>query len=514
MQKNRTPSQIFISYSRVDDKTASENDGWVAVFEKHLKVALMQRIGRGGIAELWRDLSLRGNQDFEKAIQEKIDSSVFFIALMSRGYLRSTFCQKELRMFHRKAEKDPEGLLVGDQLRIFTVLIQDIPYAEWPSECGTTSGFPFYEEERTFNPSQPGTPRFESQLEKLTEALYTVLDEMGCIPQIDLPELDYGSEYEEPLAKQIDHGRIYIAETSDALTDLRDRLVVDLENLYGIEIVPSPLEYEVIRKQLYPFDDPEYYNSWLSNQLQDVELAVHLLDAQETSSIDENTLQNRFQKQIDLLRELSLPQIIWAPKSFDLQEIQDPVYRAFVHRLKFEKKTEDVYDFIVGDRNDSTGIKKLILEKLGKLRRVPAPLDATCSSLLVTHAKDTGYLIKIADIMYERRNILPLINQVLRQADSDKRHEIEVFEHRIRQVNYMIIFYGEVSEEWVKARLIEAVKTNTFHNKFDLTLIVYGTPPLKPLSSIKSGLGSIDIRIIDNTEEFVPESILDFLDCV
>jgi len=44
---------IFLSYARVDDQTASDaGAGWVTAFEKRLQVALDRRVGRIGVVKI------------------------------------------------------------------------------------------------------------------------------------------------------------------------------------------------------------------------------------------------------------------------------------------------------------------------------------------------------------------------------------------------------------------------------------------------------------------------------
>ena len=134
---------IFISYAHVDNVAANEEPGWVTRFREHLDVQLSKRVGRIGAVKIWQDPSLEGSQLFDKTIEDAINSSGLFIALTSSGYLASEYCQQEVRWFHRKAGGESPGLVVGDRSRFFNVLLNNVPFTEWPAEFGRTSGFPF-----------------------------------------------------------------------------------------------------------------------------------------------------------------------------------------------------------------------------------------------------------------------------------------------------------------------------------------------------------------------------------
>ncbi len=172
---------IFLSYARVDNSTAERDPerGWVSQFHRHLEVALSKKVGRLDTVRIWRDVrELRGNQLFDKSIQDAIQGSAVFVALSSRGYLESEYCRQELQWFFEKGQSTPAGLAVGDDYRIFNVLLNNIPASGWPTEYARSSGFPFHdaaESEHDGEPVDPASPPFQSQLRKLTESLYRTL---------------------------------------------------------------------------------------------------------------------------------------------------------------------------------------------------------------------------------------------------------------------------------------------------------------------------------------------------
>ena len=65
-------TDIFISYARVDNKTATGEEGWVAQFVNHLEIELSKLVGRIGLVKIWWDPELDENQLFDIAIQNRI----------------------------------------------------------------------------------------------------------------------------------------------------------------------------------------------------------------------------------------------------------------------------------------------------------------------------------------------------------------------------------------------------------------------------------------------------------
>ncbi|HKP88223.1 MAG TPA: toll/interleukin-1 receptor domain-containing protein, partial [Blastocatellia bacterium] len=170
---------IFISYAHVDNETAYESEvGWVTQFREHLEVQLSKRIGRIGAVKIWQDPSLEGSQLFDKTIQDGINRSALFLALTSTGYLMSDYCRQELQWFTKKANAEPTGITVGDRMRVFNLLLNNVAYTDWPEEYGRTSGFPFHDAERDDEfgyPSDPKDRLFQQQMRKLVDSIYKTL---------------------------------------------------------------------------------------------------------------------------------------------------------------------------------------------------------------------------------------------------------------------------------------------------------------------------------------------------
>ena len=175
---------IFLSYSHVDNlRAASRRRGWIEEFHQDLEVRLAQRSGRIGRVTVWRDeRRLKGNELFDATIQEALAQSATFLAVTSYGYLTSDYCRKELTAFYEKAATDAYGLAIGNKLRIFNVLLYDIPPEQWPKESQHTIGNRFYSASGPNEPSKPNEPGkryFTDRIWKLTEDIYSLLEAFG-----------------------------------------------------------------------------------------------------------------------------------------------------------------------------------------------------------------------------------------------------------------------------------------------------------------------------------------------
>jgi hypothetical protein len=171
---------IFISYAHVNDQAAdARREGWVAQFQRHLEMQLSTLVGRKDLVKVWRDPVLDGNQLFDSTIKDRINRSAIFLSLFSFGYLHSNYCLQEMQWFFDKARAEPWSLNIGDRLRIFNLLLNNIEPARWPKEFGRTSGYRFYVSEQEDDigfPSDPAETIFQSQLLALVKVLYRMLE--------------------------------------------------------------------------------------------------------------------------------------------------------------------------------------------------------------------------------------------------------------------------------------------------------------------------------------------------
>jgi hypothetical protein len=109
----RYDHDVFISYAHVDDSPLfdamvgrKQPIGWVATLVRHLKNELAEKIGRSEAFDVWFDTQkLRGNELTDK-IAEKLKRSATFGAILSPGYLASTWCRSEARLFTRQFAHD------------------------------------------------------------------------------------------------------------------------------------------------------------------------------------------------------------------------------------------------------------------------------------------------------------------------------------------------------------------------------------------------------------------------
>ena len=124
---------LFISYAHLDNQhLQSEHEGWVTRFHDTLKPLLDTRLGYP--AQIWRDERLVGNDVFEREIIEQLPKSAVLMSIVSKSYLESKWCIREIREFCDMA-MGSTGLAVGNRLRVFKVLKLPVPSESLLPDC-------------------------------------------------------------------------------------------------------------------------------------------------------------------------------------------------------------------------------------------------------------------------------------------------------------------------------------------------------------------------------------------
>ena len=89
-------NDIFISYSHIDDQ-AVDGPGWVADFHQRLAIEVEEELGER--VRIFRDPRITGATDFTKDLERQVRGSAMLLAVVSPAYVRSEWCDWELRGF-------------------------------------------------------------------------------------------------------------------------------------------------------------------------------------------------------------------------------------------------------------------------------------------------------------------------------------------------------------------------------------------------------------------------------
>ena len=93
---DRDAVDLFVSYAHADDEvpTGAER-GWVSTLIGELQKVLRRKLGGAG-AQVWMDHQLAANQNVTEELLRTIGVSRTLLLVISPGYMRSDWCQREL----------------------------------------------------------------------------------------------------------------------------------------------------------------------------------------------------------------------------------------------------------------------------------------------------------------------------------------------------------------------------------------------------------------------------------
>ncbi|KPA15069.1 hypothetical protein MHK_004723 [Candidatus Magnetomorum sp. HK-1] len=308
---------IFISYSHVDNETPDKSEGWIDQFHKKLNVQLSQFVGKANVVKIWRDIELKGNEEFDSVISHRIKTSALFITILSTGYFKSKYCQDELQCFHDFAQSSSLGLSVDKMRRIVNVKIADIDYNTFSKNLGRTSCFKFHDEKG--RPMRTKLDEFDDQIWELAKNIHSTMETIKAIKISDSDNSSDNFLHSPQISKKIP---VFFADVSDSLAGDRDRVIDDLENS----------EVEIL-KMLPPPYDAKPHEEDVIKSAKHAWLTIHLLDQYPTKKI-ENLSESYDQKQLELCLEHGKSQWIWMPDELKPEKITNAGHKKFLTKIK------------------------------------------------------------------------------------------------------------------------------------------------------------------------------------
>ena len=191
------------------------------------------------------------------------------ISLITNRYLRSEYCQQEIKWFCDKAEQEPCGLIVDDYVRVFPVLLYNIPPENWPEACRGASAFPFHDASGPDfgEPLDPDSDVFSKQLRSLVDELHAILT--------PLKQNETAPTLDDADASQASHFTIFMASSSDDLRPIRRQMskVLEQQGIIVVGDIPPPYEEALHAKVV-------------TQAIQDADLCVHLMSTSPGEPLD------------------------------------------------------------------------------------------------------------------------------------------------------------------------------------------------------------------------------------
>ncbi|MBU4262422.1 MAG: toll/interleukin-1 receptor domain-containing protein [Proteobacteria bacterium] len=432
---NRYDYDIFISYCHDDNKEPSGRKGWVTEFRDYLENWLVMKRGLKEL-RISMDDKLCGNTVFDKAIEDRISNTALFLVIHSHNYHASEYCRKELQWFFDHNTSRPEGLMVGEESRLFNVLTNNINYTKWPAPLsqagGPSSGFVLHDAEggEDFGyPTSPRAPQFDTQLRKLVEAIVKTLDAF--------PKDAVSVQATKETAPRIS---LFIADVPDTLQSFRTRLINEVGGSATIlSKLPPP----------YPVED---HNRRLQEVLQQADISIHLLDQWSGRMVDGAEQQTYPRLQADTAVSCQTAAMIWVPADLKMEAIDDKEHSLWLTNLEKGERREARFQFI---RSSEQALIDQVLQSIAGLEQENlSGVTGPGRFLIDTHQKDQRYAFELA-VLLDKKNIE---FELTREYTDDPVKSLTNFEQAVRKVQNLIFMFGRVAPNWLIGRIQAALK--------------------------------------------------------
>jgi hypothetical protein len=473
---------IFISYAHLDNTPFSgQADGWIAQFYKNLNLMLAKRFGRLDIVKIWWDnKKLDGSVLFNQSIEEGINKSAILICLHSPGYMQSSYCRQELDLFCKKAQSEKIGLKVGNRSRIVHVLLNNIPFIEWPEELKGTTGFPFHDakEADDFGDTVDTLSiEFRTQMQNVRDAVWNLLNDFSKDQTVA------SVQQQTPPEEDKESFTIYLGEVADTLRTPRKRIITELEKR-GFNVVAG----------IPPPDEAVAHEQATKDALKKADLAIHLLDRYPGREIIGAPEDWYPQKQAEIALQTQKSQMIWIPAETTFEDIEDEQYKLFLQDIESGRSVNKSFEFVRGSK--STLVQEIIdfADHLKVQQTQKKAESGMLSVLLDTHFNDQIYALDLGRILLENK-IQPFINP----QEDDPRKNINLLGDRISQVRKLIFIYGSISKEWVLERMSAALQLIITNNYPIEDFFIYMAPPHKEADDISIKQKFLKVNIIDSS---------------
>lgn len=499
---------FFISYAHGDnDIIDKDHEGWITNFDKALKTLVYNKWGKK--PKVWRDDLLRGNDDFEAEIHAQFPKLKILVSIITPRYLISKWCNDEVNAFLEAAEQTG-GLSIENKTRIFKIIKTPVEPDEQPEKIRNIIGYPFYEEEgdkriREYN-SLFG-PEFKVRFLRGVDDV--AQDMVLLLKRLSDARLEAASK-----------GKIYLAETSDDLTEDRNQIKRQLED-DGYTVLPNivlPLVADKLETVVRTF-------------MKECTLSIHIVGNEDYGIIPGKSTnqQSILEIQNDIAGELcvsaGLSKLVWIAHPSSKQADDQPkpsnnIVKNFLYKLRNVDQQYNESDLLetgiedfkqaIKDTLNKQEEKRLAKEK-EKLTTVAISNDSQLPSAEQEKGPASIYL------MYDKRDKdeIKLIDDYL----FDKGFEVvkPVFkgtpkelakarELSLRDCDAALIYYGKGNDAWLRIQVSELKKKPALQYARALkTSMVYLAGPSK---EEKMGFRTREVQFVVNGLKGFDETLL------
>ncbi|MGA7327043.1 MAG: hypothetical protein WBX25_21790 [Rhodomicrobium sp.] len=411
---------IFVSYARNDNETASQELGWVSTLVYNLRIALLQRLGDADNLKIFFDAATLGGNDQLHKLLDSAKKSAIFLAIASPSYAKREWTQLELKAFVAETS-DLSRLFALERLRL-------AEGERYPEPLDKQNRLSFWQKLEIDSlgeddiPLEPKSDLFKTKINRLASQMANKLRELS--------ELKTGATKKEaPLAPAIPQpfepktGRaVLLAQVTEDLELEREELKSYLEQY----------EYRVIPEQTYP-QGADAFSRAFSKDAAEAELIIQLLGPAE-GRIPSDLKVSYPRYQAEIVASMEKPCLRWRRPDLQLSQVRNTAYRSLL-----QDATVTVSGF--------EAFKSEVLARLAKdSGQKPAQPDAM---IFINADDDDLDLAKNLQARLEKQQLSSILPMRNGQA-TDIRTDLE---ENYTDCDIVVFIYGSASPSWVRGQL-------------------------------------------------------------
>jgi hypothetical protein len=309
---------VFVSYAHADDAVPpGARLGWVSTLVESLRIRLQQMLGGVG-ASICIDHDLPPNHGVTGELHSRIRRCRTLLLVMSPGYTKSDWCQRELSEYVDLASKR------GNAHSVFLIEIAPTDRNSWHPAIRSLTPIKFWHRPPGSSPwllkgfPTPKADEDSPYWTSVNDLAHWIASRLQAKPAV----------YAAPRKSQV-----VVAETTEDLEPQRQKLVSALAQRGGVVIRPS---------SSYPRSVVQDYIARVRNDLDGASLFVQLLGSEAGERLQNGQSFVLTQAHEARARRSSVPLMQWRSPETEVDAIADQVYRQLlvsehVSCLSFER---------------------------------------------------------------------------------------------------------------------------------------------------------------------------------
>jgi hypothetical protein len=463
---------IFVSYAHADDEVPiGAPSGWVTTLVGGMQTVLRRKLGGSGAA-VYMDHQLAVNQQVTDTLLGAVRDSQVLVLVMSPGYQKSVWCQREMGNFLQASACRHSAE------NVFIIELEPVDRQSWHPALREFTPIPFWHKSlQDPYPRLMGFPipkadedsPYWSRVNELAHGIFLKLQRGGGESIAPRPP-------------------VWVGETTDDLIEEREDLIGALRQ-HGFDVLPAAP---------YPVEGEAVYLAALRKDLERAVLAVQLLGPREgrlpawaQSSLvalqAEEAAAAAARRGIRLLR--------WRPLHVDPAAAKNPLYG----------------ELLRGENVTASGIeefRQMVLKALATSEPAPAAPAAVTAALAAAPAPDNDapplvlvqadpldqdFALRVQDSLFE------LDVETILAAEPSPDHSPEenrrAQEEQLKDCNAVVLVYGRAPAATIRARYAFAARTMAQRGRGVWGALVDGPPGDKPDHGVRGrGIHTLNCR--------------------